>query len=93
MYQSIASDVVSVKTEVSGLLVDLYNAYNSGEIPVPVPEHVARILDFKDQLEGWFDELSSTFNDIDAVINGNNCQRFTVLADRADDIAGLIPSF
>ncbi len=92
-YKNIANDLISVEVEVGGLLGDLYNAYQNGEIPVPVPEEVAQLLEFKEQLEGWFEQMAETLENIDTLINGNNCQRFTLLADKADDIAGLIPDF
>jgi len=93
MYEAIANDLVSVKTEVGGLLGDLYNSYNSGEIPVPVPDSIAQLIEFKNELDGFLESFEDALKNIETLINGSNCEKFTLLADKADDIAGKIPDF
>jgi len=92
-YQNIATDIVNVKFEVTGLLVDLINAIQSGEVPVPVPEEVDKLIQLKDQVESALSEFSQALEDIDALINGNDCERFTVIADRISLITDRIPDF
>jgi len=93
MYEAIANDLVSVKTEVGGLLGDLYNSYSSGDIPVPVPDSVAQLIEFKNELDGFLGDFEDALKNIETLINGSNCEKFTLLADKADDIAGKIPDF
>ncbi|MBN1930451.1 MAG: PASTA domain-containing protein, partial [Desulfobacterales bacterium] len=92
-YKQIGNDIISVKTEVSGLLKDLYDAYNSGTIPIPVPDELAKLLEFKKRLEGWMQSFADALEDVDSILHGDKCAQFTVIAKYADWVIDKIPDF
>ena len=93
MYKDMANDIFKVEVEVGGALKDLYDMYTTGSVPVPVPSEVAKLLEFKEQLEGWMETFGRVCRAVDVLTTGTACEKFTLLADNADTITDLIPDF
>ena len=92
-YKQIGKDIINVEYEVKGLLKDLYDAYNSGSVPIPVPGEAAKLLEFKNELEKWMKKFASALQDVDSILHGDKCAQFTVIAKYADKVIDKIPSF
>ena len=92
-YKNIATDIFKVDIKVDGLLKDLYDAYNSGSVPVPVPEEVAKLEEFRKNLDTWMKRFGHACDAVNAASIGDACGLFTALDDEADFLTGLIPSF
>ena len=94
-YKGMANDIFSVKTEVSGLLVDLYKALTTGEITVPVPEEVQQLLDLKKEIEEWLDEFQKAYQHASTLATGggDDCQKWKAISYFADKVIDKIPDF
>lgn len=100
VYIDTFNDVVDFKIEFKGVLKDVYDwASGDGDISslVPIPDEVAKVMEFYDELSGWFDKFENAYRKVKdgygAATSGDPCQQFTFLEENADTILGLMPDF
>ncbi len=98
VFKDTLNSLVDVNVEVDGLLNDLYEAYTEGTVPGGVlPEEVAQLLEFKNELEGWvgkFEEgYETAISAIEAGTSGDACAIFTFIEENADTVLDKMPKF
>ncbi|MBK1702980.1 FG-GAP-like repeat-containing protein [Halochromatium glycolicum] len=100
VYQDTLNELVDFKVEFGGVLADVYNwANGSGGLPisVPLPQEAAEVIEFYEQLQGWFETAETAYTKakegIQAATSSDACQIFTFLDENADTILGKVPDF
>jgi hypothetical protein len=92
--------VIQFEVEFDGVLADIYDwADGEGDIPsfVPIPDEVAEMIEFYEELNGWLDSFRGAYETakqgFEAASSGDPCLIFTFIEENADTIIDLIPDF
>jgi RHS repeat-associated protein len=100
VYEDTLNDVIQFEVEFDGVLADIYDwADGEGDIPsfVPIPDEVAEMIEFYEELNGWLDSFRGAYETakqgFEAASSGDPCLIFTFIEENADTIIDLIPDF